>query len=277
MSNFDTSIVEIDVADINIGIHVKNIRTVFNEQGIKDLATSIQRDGLMNPLIVSSGEDEKGNVVIELVAGERRYRAIQYIQKNLDSTFMAQGIPCISYVGTAHDAEFVNALENIDREDVDEVDLSQYLHRRAGEGVTPTELAEKLNRSVAWVTDRITFWERACQELKDLLRLGQYISASAAFELAKNLNKDDQKKRVASAIKFGEKISVEDAKRADDPNKTSKPGKKAKELLMAEAMKEASTNPVAYGISASLKWVDGLLTQEEIEEIMHSGPLPPEP
>lgn len=265
MSNFDTTIIPVDISEIHVGVHVKNIRTVFDEAGISELAKGIQRDGLMNPLTVMMAEDADNNQITELVAGERRLRAIQFIRSNLDPNFLDEGVPCIVYTGGVHDAEFANALENLDRENVDAVDTSSWLHRRVSEGVTQGELAEKLNRSAPWIGARVTFFERACDELKQALREG-IISESAAFELAKNLDKAEQKKRIEKARKFGEKISVEDAKRANDPNQSSKPSKKERERQLAEAQKTAADNAVARGVAAGLKWCDGLLTTEELQE-----------
>jgi ParB/RepB/Spo0J family partition protein len=266
MSNFDTSIVEIPVDDIKVGTTLKNIRTQFSNDALMELAESIHREGLMNPLTIMQSEDAAGTSVIELVAGERRLRAIKYIHEKIDSSYMPD-IPCITYVGTARDAEFANALENIDREAVDDIDLASWLHRRVGEGETQTELADRLHRKLQWVNFRVTFHERACDELKQLLRDG-LICFSAAYELSKNLDKDEQKKRVAKALKFNEKISLEDAQRANDPNKTAKPSKKSKEAIRALAETKAATSPFHRGVSFSLRWTEGLMTEEEMRDAM---------
>ena len=81
MSMFDTEIIEVDVDDIKVGVNISNIRTWFDRQSIEELAESIKRDGLMVPIVVMPTEDADGNSIQELVAGERRFRAIQLLQQ----------------------------------------------------------------------------------------------------------------------------------------------------------------------------------------------------
>ena len=87
MSNFDTTTVEIPIDDIVLGNKIKNIRTIFDRARIEELADGIQRDGLMVPLIIMENEDDEGEPVIELIAGERRLRAIKTI-RNREPDFM---------------------------------------------------------------------------------------------------------------------------------------------------------------------------------------------
>jgi ParB family chromosome partitioning protein len=270
MSNFDNQITEVPIDEIAIGTTIKNIRTSFAEDKVRELADSIHRDGLMNPLIVMESEDENQDTVLELIAGERRLRAIKYIQNNLDDEFLEDGVPCIQYVGSIHDALFVNASENIDREEVDEVDTAAWLAARVDDdGISQTELAKKLHKPLQWVNFRVLFHERACPELKDLLREG-LISFTAAYELSKNIDSDEQVKRVKKARKFNEKISIEAAQSAGDPNKSSKPSKKGRDLMRARlsAGLEKGEKTLYRGADTALRWVDGLITDEEMDEFM---------
>jgi ParB family chromosome partitioning protein len=268
LSNVENQIAEVPVDEIRTGI-LKNIRTHFDPEGIQQLADSIYNDGLLNPLTIAQTEDKDGNQVLALVAGERRLRAIQWIRSNLDDTFMEDGVPCFNWTGTFADACYANATENIEREAVDEVDTSLWLFEQHQAGNAQTKLAKRLHKPLQWVNFRILFHERSCQELKDLLRNG-LITFTAAYELSKNLDEDEQKKRVKRAIKFNEKITVEQAKNAADPNKTTRPSKKMREVYLARLEKLASENdaPLARGAANSLRWVDGLLSNEEMEEFL---------
>ena len=54
-------------------------RKRFNEETIKELAMSIEQHGLIQPIsVVPDPESQDGFVI---VAGERRYRAHQHLQK----------------------------------------------------------------------------------------------------------------------------------------------------------------------------------------------------
>ena len=264
--SFDTQILLIPSDDIHVGINVRNIRTVFDDEKLVEFAETIHRDGLMNPLTIMESDDGTGTLITELVAGERRLRAIKYVQKNMDEDFCKDGVPCVQYTGTVGDAEFVNAQENLDREDVDDVDVAGWLFKRVQDGVTQSDLAKKLHRKLQWVNFRVTFFERSCDELKDALRRN-IVSFSAAYELAKNLDHDDQKKWVKKAITFGRKISLEEAQRAGNPDKTERPGKKHRDTMRQKAGDHLDID-FCRGVDFALRWVDGALSIEELGEAL---------
>jgi ParB-like chromosome segregation protein Spo0J len=262
----DLEIAHIPMDDIRVGVCLKNIRTVFNEQYISELADSIYTNGLISPLTVMESDDPvTGDVIIELVAGECRLRAIQSIVHGRDDTFMEDGIPCVTYVGTIKDARFVNASENLDRSSVDEVDTCKWVWDMLQEGITQTELAKKLHKSLPWVNFRALVHERACEDLKLALREG-IISFSAAYLMSKNVDEDEQKSRVKKARTFNEKITVESARTAGDRDKTSRPSAKARQKMTAEAERVADEKGSEYarGVAMSLRWVDGLVSEEEM-------------
>ena len=266
MSNFDTEIVEIPIDEITVGATITNIRTSFDNATIRELADAIYRDGLMSPLIVMPSEDNAGNAITELVAGERRLRAIRHIQHSMDKDFMSSGVPCIQFEGTIHDAVFINASENIEREQIDEVDTSAWLWQRVDEGVTQTELAERLHKKLQWVNFRILFHQRACAEVKQALREG-LISFTAAYELSKNLESEDQKKFVQRARRLNEKISLAEAQNSNKPERTKKPSKKAREKMMyrADTLTDDRNNDIGRGIALAIRWVDGLISNDDME------------
>lgn len=266
-TNFDTQVIAVPLTDILVGKTFKNIRTSFDKESIQNLAENIHQNGLMNPIVVMQGETENGDVCVELVAGERRMRAIRYIQQNLDADFLAEGVPCIQYVGTILDAKYANASENIDREDVDDVDISAWLYDRAQEGIPQTELAERLHRAPSWVSTHISFHERACDELKEAVR-EKLISFGAACELARNIDPDEQAKRIEKARKFNEKITIEQASRANDRDKSARPSKKAIEKMLARVDKGGAEPEFHRGTVFALRWVLGLTSEQEMLELL---------
>lgn len=48
-------------------------RTVFNDEKIEELSRTIHTHGIIQPIVVRQYDDEQ----FEIIAGERRYRAIQ--------------------------------------------------------------------------------------------------------------------------------------------------------------------------------------------------------
>lgn len=267
MSLFDTQTTEIPADEIVVGKNIANIRTVFDKEALDQLAESIYRDGLMQPLVVMAAEDDDGNEINELIAGERRLRAIRQIQSN-EPDFLEDGVPCIMFEGTLHEAKYINAIENVERENIDDVDLSAWIYGRVQEGVTQSDLAARLHRSVSWVNFRMVFHEKAADAVKDAVREG-ILSFSAAYQLAKNLSQEDQIDWLKKQRRLNDKITVEQATNAGDPDKVKKPSKKARIKMIERADNLAdSGNDVGRGISIGLRWAEGLLEDEEMQEMV---------
>lgn len=56
-------------------------RKVFNQQDIRDLAYSIEQKGLINAPMFAAREGAEGSTIYQLVAGERRFRAIKLLHE----------------------------------------------------------------------------------------------------------------------------------------------------------------------------------------------------
>ena len=80
-------------------------RKIFNDENIKELALSIKKHGLIQPIIIRKhGENE-----YKIVAGERRWRAAQIAELNI--------MPSI-ILPSDLDKDEVSLIENIQREDL---------------------------------------------------------------------------------------------------------------------------------------------------------------
>lgn len=258
-------ILKIDAAQIKSNVQLKNIRTTSDPTKIKELADSIYNEGLMTPLVIMDSFDAKDQEIIELVAGSRRLQAINLIRAEYDSTFMDDGVPCIQFEGSLHDAVFINAEENIAREEVDEVDIAQWIYDRVEDGVTQTEVAERIHKSLQYVSFRYQFHTRACDELKQALREG-HIAFTSAYELSKNLSSDDQIKFLNKYKALDKKVSLADARVAGKSDKSTKPSKKARDKMLARvtALSE-NGNELGHGMTLALSWIEGLIDNDEME------------
>ena len=265
MSLFDMDqILKINVDQIKSNVQLQNIRTVVNDQKIRELADSIYNEGLMTPLVVMDSFDANDHEILELVAGSRRLKAIKLIRNEYDATFMDDGVPCIQFEGSLHDAVFINAEENIAREEVDEVDIAQWIYDRVEEGVTQTEVSERIHKSLQYVSFRYQFHTRACDELKQSVRDGD-IAFSSAYELSKNLGTDDQIKFLNKYKALGQKVSLADARVAGTNNKSTKPGKKARDKMLARVTQLSERgNEIGHGMTLALSWVEGLIDNDEM-------------
>ena len=270
MSLFDSdTIIKVGVDQIKTDVQLKNIRTVFDQETIVELAESIYEDGLMVPLLVMDSYDNSNNDIIELVAGARRLRAIKYIRNSIEANFMDDGIPCIQFEGSHSDAVFASAEENIAREEVDDVDIATWINDRVTDGLTQTEIAERLHKSLQYVSFRAMFHQRASDNLKAYLR-EKGIGFTAAYELSKNLSDVEQDKWVEEYKKLGQKISLKAARVAGKTNKSTKPGQKLRDRMLAKAtvVSEDRGSEIAHGMVLALSWVDGLIDTEAFEDAL---------
>ncbi len=109
-------------------------REDFDESALRELAASIDRSGLMQPLVVRS----TGNTGSwELVAGERRFRAMQSLGRAM--------VPVIALEVDDQAAAELALIENVHREDLNPIERARGLARlRDTFGLTQKALSERV-------------------------------------------------------------------------------------------------------------------------------------
>jgi len=130
---------EIEVSKIKINPYQP--RKHFNEEAIKELASSIQKHGLMQPVIVIENNGE-----YVLVAGERRLRAFKYLNKDKIRAI-------VSDISLNELREYA-LIENIQREDLNPLEVASSLKALIEEhGYTHEELAKNIGKSRSYITN----------------------------------------------------------------------------------------------------------------------------
>lgn len=142
MENKNVGIItEINVQDIIEP--VDPMRSSFDDDKIAELAESIKKQGLINPITVRPVGDK-----FEIVAGHRRFKACL-----IAKIFV---LPCVIREMTDSAVFSMRAHENLFRDDIDPVDEALYIGKLIGEDDSKIAVvAEQLNRSVQWVKDRL--------------------------------------------------------------------------------------------------------------------------
>jgi len=127
---------------------IDNVRFDYNEERIAELAESIKKDGLLNPLTVSAAkEDEDGEPYYELIAGHCRLRAV----KKLVEEGMEYGaVDCCIRRG---DRSTLQLVENLQRQDLEQVEKEEAIYKMIESGLSLTEIARKISKSVSYVSD----------------------------------------------------------------------------------------------------------------------------
>ena len=134
--NADTIIGNIVELDINaIEINPFQPRTNFNEETLRELASSIKELGVIQPITVRKLEFNK----FQLVSGERRFRASKLIG--------LQTIP--AYIRIANDQESLEMalVENIQRQDLDPIEIALSYQRLIDEiQLTQEQMSERVGK-----------------------------------------------------------------------------------------------------------------------------------
>ena len=128
-----------------------NVRTSYNDEKIQELADSIFKYGLINPISVKPlPEDENGIKQYELVAGHRRLRAFRYLcsigqdYSQITASVIVKGSKNV-----------LQLIENVQREDLEPVDVETAIKALVTAGMSQKEIAEELSKSLSWVHDRL--------------------------------------------------------------------------------------------------------------------------
>ncbi len=144
-------------------------RRDFDQVAIDELADSIRRHGILQPLLVRARED--GQPGYQLIAGERRWRAAQQVG--------LEKIPCRIIQFSDRQATEAALEENLKREDLNVLEKAvafrEYLDRFGG---TIEELARQLSMSRANVSNMMRLLELPAQ-VQEMLRSDRISSGHA--------------------------------------------------------------------------------------------------
>jgi len=119
-------------------------RQHFDPQKLEELAQSIREHGLVEPLVVR--RIPGGGDKLELVAGERRWRALQ-------RAGVREALVVVKDV-SAKEAFELAIIENVQREDLNPIELAEAFDRLVREhGYTQEALAERLGKDRTTITN----------------------------------------------------------------------------------------------------------------------------
>jgi ParB family chromosome partitioning protein len=116
-------------------------RQIFRDEGIEELAQSIRVDGLIQPIVVRPNGDR-----FQLIVGERRWRAAKIA--GIDK------IPCIVQEFEKDRAFEIALVENIQREDLNPIEVALALNRMVHEfDFSHEELANRTGKDRTTITN----------------------------------------------------------------------------------------------------------------------------
>ncbi|HEU5398398.1 MAG TPA: ParB/RepB/Spo0J family partition protein [Gammaproteobacteria bacterium] len=135
-------------------------RRDMREEALKDLADSIKKQGVVQPIVVRPIGGDR----YEIIAGERRWRAAQ--MAGLDA------VPAVVRDVPDRTAIAMALIENIQRADLNPLEEAEAMQRLISEfEMTHQQAAEAVSRSRASVTNLLRLLELS-REVQDMVRNG---------------------------------------------------------------------------------------------------------
>ncbi|MBL1071664.1 nucleoid occlusion protein [Lactobacillus kitasatonis] len=155
-------------------------RREFSDDSIKELAETLNKDGLLQPIVVrEDGEDH-----YEIIAGERRYRAAKSLGW--------ETIPAIVKNMDDDQAASLALIENLQREDLNPIDEAKaYTNLMKLNDLTQTALAKDMGKSQSYVANKLRLLKLDDDVQKALIE-GKITARHGRALL--NLSEDDQER-----------------------------------------------------------------------------------
>lgn len=160
-------------------------RSNFDEAKLKELASSIEANGVVQPLVV-----RRLGARFELIAGERRWRAAQ-LAGLMRIPAVVREVPDDKVLELA-------LIENIQREDLNAIEEAQAYKRLIETiGLTQEQLAERVGRDRSYITNYLRLL-RLPQDIQKLVQEGKVSTGHARTLLG--VEGPDIQRRVARKI-----------------------------------------------------------------------------
>lgn len=127
------SIIEIDLNSIEVNPFQP--RSQFNEEQLKELASSIKELGVIQPITVRKIDQNK----FQLVSGERRFRASKMLGR--------ETIPAFIRLANDQEALEMALVENIQRQDLDPIEIAMSYQRLMDEvKLTQDQMSQRVGK-----------------------------------------------------------------------------------------------------------------------------------
>lgn len=157
----------------------------IEEDALAELAESIRKQGLLQPLIVRKITEDR----YEIIAGERRWRACQLAG--------VQDIPVLLRQVDDETAMAMALVENLQREDLNAMDQAKAMYRLVTEfALTHHDIAELLSKSRTAVSNYLRLLN-LCETVKRRLECGELDMGHARCLLSLN---ESEQAHVASIV-----------------------------------------------------------------------------
>lgn len=162
-------------------------RQSFKEDTIKELAESIEKNGLLQPIVVRPMEKGK----YQIIAGERRYRAFKKLGKSM--------IPAIVRDYEDEEVDKLQLVENVQREDLNPYDEAiAYLKLKEKYGLKQDDIAKAVGKSRPYISNMTRLLSLE-DEILEMLKKGEITVSHAKLILS--VDTKEERLKLAHKIK----------------------------------------------------------------------------
>lgn len=162
-------------------------RQSFKEDTIKELAESIEKNGLLQPIVVRPMDGGK----YQIIAGERRYRAFKKLGKSM--------IPAIVRDYEDEEVDKLQLVENVQREDLNPYDEAiAYLKLKEKYGLKQDDIAKAVGKSRPYISNMTRLLSLE-DEILEMLKNGEITVSHAKLILS--LDTKEERLKLAHKIK----------------------------------------------------------------------------
>lgn len=150
--------IDLDVIDT-----LPQVRTIFDEEALAELAESIKLRGMLQPILLRSGQGKLGNRYT-VIAGERRLRAARLA--GLSS------VPALVGDVPENLVAEMQLIENIQREDLSLSETAAGVLQLYEQHQAQKPVADLLGKSVPWVSKHLAVATKLCWQAQSMLTDG---------------------------------------------------------------------------------------------------------
>lgn len=119
-------------------------RKIFNDEKLQELSRTIEEHGLIQPIILRKAEEDR----YEIIAGERRFRAVQLLEWKEVSAIVTEM--------TDKETASVALIENLQREELTSIEEAQaYRELMHMNKITQETLAGRIGKSQSFVANKL--------------------------------------------------------------------------------------------------------------------------
>ena len=210
-----------DVRYIPVGNIVPNKdqpRKNFNEEQLKELALSIEKNGVLQPILVR--KDKNNPVMFEIIAGERRWRAANFA-----------GIPEIpALIKDLSDKETfeIGLIENLQRENLSPIEEANgYKKLMNSFNYTQEDISKIVNKSRSYIANTLRLLSLP-EEVQDMVDNGDI-----SYSIARTLVGKENPLKIAKSILKGD-MTVKETENIVKPAKKIRIATEEENALTAE-------------------------------------------